>query len=340
MQMNTQRIGIDVGFGDVKLARLDDAGRVRTTVFPAILGRAENRTKISVGLGGRRRHIQAIEYDGQTYFIGEGAIVESRLTAARQDQDRIGSVEERVLMLAALARARVTDTLLVTGLPVLWWNSRRDLVKSWRGTHNLKVNGKSQTITVREVRPVWQPLGSFYGHFLRNDGAARADEATLRAGFGIVDIGLNTTDLTGLNNLQPVGRWTTGIRVGVRDALEVISADIEARYQVRRPLPELALALRQGGITIYREHYPMDGIATSALESLAQEIVSQATRQWGQADRFHTVLVTGGGAALLGERVRAAFPHNAEVLNTPGTANAVGFAKFAQRRIFKADRSG
>ena len=334
------RLGLDVGFGDVKLAWFPD--KLRTITFPAVLGRAEEPSsgqRLNLGLGGRRRRIQTLEYRGHAYFVGEGVIIESRLGGTRQNAERIGSEEERVLMLAALARAGIHEALIVTGLPVLWWDRRRDLVRSWRGEHRLTVDGKAQTITVREVRPVWQPLGSFYARFLGDDGAALSEEQTLRAGFGIVDIGFNTTDLSGLHNLQPIPRWSGGVRIGVRDALDVLSASIEARYGVRRPLAELAVALRSGQpLTIYRETVDLKALASSALTSLAQEIVGETTRQWGQADRFYSVLVSGGGAALIGKAVAAAFPRNAEILPRPALANAIGFARFAQRRIFRADR--
>jgi hypothetical protein len=242
-------------------------------------------------------------------------------------------------MLAALARAGIGDALIVTGLPVLWWDRRRALVRSWLGEHRLTVNGKPQTILVPEVRPVWQPLGSFYARFLTDDGVAQANGEILRAGFGIVDIGFNTTDLSGVHNLQPIPRWSGGVRTGVRDALEVLSSSIETRYGVRRPLAELATALRRcQPLTIYRDTVDLNDLAPSALASLAQEIVGEATRQWGQADRFHSVLITGGGAALVGKAVAAAFPRNAEILARPALANALGFARFAQRRIFRADR--
>ena len=334
------RVGLDVGFGDVKLVCLGEAQQ--TVTFPAALGRAEEFARgqrPSLGLGGRRRRLQTIEYNGNAYFVGEGVTIESRMGGTLQNAERIGSEEERVLMLAVLARAGIDDALIVTGLPVLWWERRRDLVRSWMGEHQIIWNGKSQSIAVGEVRPVWQPLGSFYARFLNDEGAAQANEEILRAGFGIVDIGFNTTDLSGVHNLQPIPRWSGGVRTGVRDALEVLSASIETRYGVRRPLTELASALRRRQpLTIYRDAVDLSELAPSAMASLGQEIVGEATRQWGQADRFHSVLITGGGAALVGKVVAAAFPYNAEILPHPALANALGFARFARRRIFRADR--
>jgi len=159
MSQTPIRLGIDVGFGDVKLAYHDP--EMRCLTFPAVLGRAEERARLSLGLGGRRQHIQTVEYGGQSYFVGEGALIESRMGGAVQNAERIGSEEERVLLLAALARAGIDDALVVTGLPVLWWERRKDMVRSWQGEHRVIMDGRPQAIVVREVRPVWQPLGSW-----------------------------------------------------------------------------------------------------------------------------------------------------------------------------------
>jgi len=332
--MTTYRIGIDVGFGDTKLAYYED-GQLNTLSFPSVIGNAERNSTMRVGLGGRKKRRQYIEYEGQELFVGDDAIELSRLAASRQDANRIGSPDERVLMLTALVRAGLFDVQIVTGLPVLWWDERRHLVKSWNGTHEIRANGTRYQIHVREIRPVWQPLGSFYARYLNDAGIAILDEAGMLSGFGIVDIGMNTTDLSGLENLVPAERWSTGIRIGVRDALGIISDDIEATYRVHRSVHEIAYALRTSGeIRIYQDAYTLDGNAQSALDSLAQQIVSEATNRW-EADRFHTVLITGGGAALIGKAVKAAFPVNAEILDQPALANAIGFARYAQRNVFK-----
>jgi len=338
--MTTHRIGIDVGFGDTKLAYYEGR-QLNTLSFPSVIGNAERNSTMRVGLGGHRKRRQHVEYEDQELFIGDDAIELSRIAGSRQDANRIGSPDERVLMLTALARAGLSDVQIVTGLPVLWWDQRRHLVKSWLGTHEIKVNGSRHQIHVREVRPVWQPLGSFYAHSLGDNGIATLDEAGMLSGFGIVDIGMNTTDLSGIVNLNPKRQWSTGIRIGVRDALGIISDDIEATFRVNRSVHEIAYALRTSGeIRIYRDVYTLDGNTQSALDSLAQQIVSEATNRWGQADQFHTVLITGGGAALIGKAVKAAFPVNAEILDRPALANAIGFARYAQRNVFRDDRDG
>ncbi len=334
------RIGIDVGFGYTKGVWIIN-GKMHSLSFPSVLGRAETLANVKVGIRGASQHrrIQTIGYKGQDYFVGKGAIIESRLLASRQDAERIGSVEERVLMLATLARAKVSEALIVTGLPVFWWDRRSRLVESWCGEHQITVNGKPQTITVHEVLPIWQPIGTFYARFLDTTGKA-VQNGLQKHGFGMVDIGTNTTDFSGIINLRPVARLSGSVRVGVRDALGVIASYIEREYGVNREVAELAEALEgRGTIQVFQDEIPLAELAESACESLAQQIISAATDKWGQGDRFYRILITGGGATLVGKTLKTAFPHNAEIMPRAAKANAEGFAQYAQRKVFKIDRS-
>jgi len=334
--MTTQRIGIDVGFGYTKVS-YNSGGKIKALSFPSVLGRAEHRANVSAGLGGKHRRVQSIEIDGQRFFVGDDAIIDSRLISARQDAGRIGSLEERALMLAALARAGVENALVVTGLPVLWWDHRRDLVRSWRGEHHIKINGRERVINVRQIKCAWQPLGSFYARYLGDDGRATVNsDFLLKNGFGVLDIGMNTTDLSGLVKMRPVSRYSGGVRAGVRDVLAAIAAEIERMHGVRREMHEISAAIESGGeLSIYDKKISLNGLASSAIAHLAGQVISQASAKWDQADRFHTVLITGGGAALIGRELRAAFKQNAEILPKPALANAIGFCKYAQRDIFK-----
>jgi plasmid segregation protein ParM len=242
-------------------------------------------------------------------------------------------------MLATLAKMKVSEALIVTGLPVFWWAShRRRLMKSWRGEHDVVVNGKEQTITVREVLPVWQPIGTFYARFLNNQGTA-IENGLKDKGFGVIDIGTNTTDFSGIINLKPAEGLSGSVRVGVRDALGEIADYIEREYGVNREIAELAEAIEgRGTIQVYKDEIPLDELAASACVHLSQRIVGAATAKWGQADRFHTILSSGGGTGLVGKAVVAAFPRNAEIMPRSAMANVEGFCKYAQRRVFRADR--
>ena len=334
--MSTQisRVGLDVGFGDVKSVMIVD-GKPVSVCFPALLGQAQQLSSFGTGLGGSRRHATRLVYDGVEYYVGDDVIRHSRTQAGRQDRARIGSVEERVLALAALARLGVTDAFIVTGLPVLWFDDRKKLSKSLKGEHCFTWGKQERRITVHGVVVIPQPFGGFYSHVLDSTGAATISEDEIMRTFGLLDIGWNTTDLSAIKGLEPVEQWSGGERVGVRNLIEIVGDAISRRYGLALPPHEIDAAIGARRIEVYGEYNDISEIINSATASLAQQIVSTATGRWGNGERMTNILVFGGGAAILGPSLRGAFSRNGILIPNPAMSNAVGFCHFAQRPIFK-----
>jgi len=346
--MNTNNhptpIGLDVGFGDVKAVQLDD-GTFKTVSFPAVLGQAQDLAGYATGLGGRRRRTTRLVYDGVEYYVGEEALRHSRTQAGRQDRARIGSVEERVLALAALAQLLPSpsgrgaggegeNVYLVTGLPVLWFDDRRKLARSLKGQHTFTWGKRQRTINVVGVTTVPQPLGGFYNHVLDDRGRATLPEEDILRTFAFFDIGWNTTDLSAIQSLQPVEKWSGGERVGVRNVVEIVGDQVGRRYGLDLQPHEIDQAIRDRRVESYGQYHDIGDVIDGAVTSLAQQEVSAATRLWGNGERMTQILIFGGGAAFLGRDIRKAFPKNGQVLAKPALANALGFCKFAQRRNF------
>lgn len=326
------RVGLDVGFGDVKAAVLNGDGKFDTVSFPAVLGQAQDLASFATGLGRSRRRAQRIVYDGTEYYVGEDALRHSRTQAGRQDRSRIGSVEERVLALAALAKMDVSHAYVVTGLPVLWFNDRRKLSGSLKGEHRFTWGQEERVVTIHGVTTVPQPLGGFYEHILGTSGFAIILESDLMRTYALLDIGWNTTDMTAIDQLQPVERWSGGERVGMRNVVEIVGDQVQRRWGLELQPHEVDVAIRRRYVEPFGKRQDIGDIIDGAIVSLGQQEVAAATRLWGNGERMTAILVFGGGAAVLGRAIRAAFPHNSFILTRPEMANAIGFCKFAQRR--------
>ena len=67
----------------------------------------------------------------------------------------------------------------------------------------------------------------------------------------------------------------------------------------------------------------------AALEPMAEQVIAQATQLWNGGAGLDAVLVSGGGALLLGPAIEAHFRH-ARVVEEPVFANALGYWRFAQ----------
>jgi plasmid segregation protein ParM len=325
-----KRIGLDIGFGFVKAVSIE-GGKMGATVFPAALGQAQKLSSFDVGMGRRGRRTRVITYDGIEYYVGRDCLAHSRTWAARQDRFRIGSQEERLLALVALARLGVRECAIVAGLPWPWYDDRHKLKRSLVGEHRLTIGSKEHTITIHRVKVVPQPIGGFYCHFLDMRGLAIACEEEMLKTYGFLDIGWNTTDLTALRRLQPVERWSGGERIGVRRVIEIVDDHIRRQHGLELSPHEIDEVVKSRQVEIYGEAIDIACVVDSAIRAVAQQIRAKATALWGNGERFTRIFIFGGGATVMGKAIREAFPKNSEVLPQPYLANAIGFAKFAQR---------
>lgn len=334
-----KKIGIDVGFGYSKAVWFGEDGQVRQLVIPSVLGRAAQVQQMDLsGLGGRKRHrVFRVTYEGEEYFVGSDALLHSQTgLQSTQTFGRIGSDEERILLLALLARAGLTDVCIVTGLPVLAWDLRHKLRRSWTGQHRISLGHKEMTINVREVRTAWQPVLSLYDYALAFDGQQvkltnGMNGDLLRRGWLITDVGHNSTDRAGVINLTPVDQYTGGARVGGRDILAVLNKRLEGEYGISRPIAELEEALRRGWLDVFSDRVNLLPLARSAAASLSAQVASDVSDSIGDGSMFYGILVTGGPADVVRPAIARACPRNrVTALRDAQIANARGAATWGQ----------
>lgn len=332
--MNIERVGLDIGYGDDKAVVLRD-GRLATVTFPAILGHAQALSRYTTGLGrATRRRATRLVHDGVEYYIGDDALRHSRTQAGRQDRRRIGSVEERVLALAALARLNIRHAYIVTGLPILWFDDRKKLSRNLFGEHYFTWGRQERHITIHQVVVLPQPFGGFYAHVLDATGRSTVPEKEILRTFACLDVGWNTTDMTVIKNLEPYDQWTGGARVGVRDLIQIVDDEVKRTYGLDLKPHEVQQDITDRRIEVYGDYHDIADLVSSATASLAQQVVSTATDLWGNGERLSLILIFGGGGAYFGRDIRAAFPRNSILLPNPALANAIGFCYFAQRDIW------
>lgn len=348
------RIGVDIGFGYSKLVWLEEGDQFKSLVLPSVFGRAVKVRSMDLGLGGpARRRVFRLTYQGEEYLMGADALLHSELGVNhRQDFGRIGSDTERILLLALLAKAGLTDVAIVTGLPVLAWDKRHALKKSWEGEHQVTLGsarGKGRrnevTVKVREVRTAWQPILSLYDFALDvKDGkpvlSGVMTEETLRKGWAVVDVGHNTTDVAGVINLQPIERYSGGSRFGGREVLAELQRIVRDEWGVHRQLAELERDVRKGFIDIFDEEKDLTPLIQSAGRGLATEILSDISALLDDGSRFHGILLTGGPAPSVKDTLEEAYPKNLIAVRDSQIANARGGCKFAQGPVFKFDHVG
>jgi plasmid segregation protein ParM len=320
-------IGLDVGYSAVKAIKGPGAGD-RVT-FASLAGTPEEArfsliSKETIVLV-HPEHIQ----------IGEGAIEQSRFVRPREDRSWIESDEWYYLFLGALTElttAKRAELRIVTGLPVSFFADHLVVRDRLLGEHKAQRQGRHvQSFRVVDCRVIPQPFGALLAATL-NDRGRIIDDGLATSSVGVIDVGGKTTNLLSVNRLSEISPKTGSVSIGVWDVVRAVHewlSDSHPGLEKVRPhqLVEAIIARR---IDYYDGSIDLTGVVEEKLESLAAQVLAEATRLWDSGATLKAVLVTGGGALLLEPYVQRHFRH-ARVVDEPVFANALGYWRFAQR---------
>lgn len=318
-------IGLDIGYSATKIV----AGERRAT-FPSVVGTPE-RGRFS--LNGHRDELVLVE--PTHVLIGEGAVVQSRFAARREDRGWIEGDEYYHLFLAALSettRATNADLTVVTGLPVAFYQADRErLQERLAAVHQVQREKRSrQRFSVSQCRVIPQPFGALLAEALDERGQV-ADVNLATGTIGVIDVGGKTTNLLSVHRLAEVGRETASVSAGAWDAVRAVRTYLDGAA------PNLDLrdhrvvdAIRARAVGYYGDTIDLSGVVDEVIEHLAEQIIAQAGQLWNGAAHLSAILVAGGGAHLLGPRLQGHFRH-ARTVADPVFANALGYWKLAQR---------
>jgi len=317
--------GIDIGYDSTKAVSGE-----RRSIFRSIVGTAE-RSQFS--LNGHHDSDIILNDNGAAWLVGDGAVTHSRFINRREDAAWYQSDEYRRLMLAAygqLTSGTSVKLAVVTGLPVAYHATGKDeLSELFGGRHRLEIEGRTpQQIEVAQCRVIPQPFGTVLALAL-NDAGRIVDREVAAGPVGVVDIGGKTVNLLSARGLSDVSRETTSVNLGawnvvraVREQLSTTCAGLELRDH------ELMDAIRQREVWYYGERVDLAEVVDDTLATMARTVISTATQLWNGGAGLRAVLITGGGAHLLGDSLKQAFRH-ARVVKRPRYANALGYYRLA-----------
>ena len=326
MQMNA---GIDLGYSHSKLVAAGVAQR-----FPSVCGNLE-RTHFSLNGRDAGVVILTIPGDGQ-WIVGSDALRLSRFTPRQEDRDWIKSPAYLRYYLAALTElttASYAEIQVVTGLPVTYFSQDREqVVERLAGEFRVQREGRNwQKFKVSRVVCIPQPFGTLLGQALDDRGRI-VDDILATGRTGVVDVGGKTTGYLSVEDLAEVPSETGSIDVGCWRALTLIRDAVNARFPGLELADHEITAIVAGDSTVhyYGEPHDVSDIVSDALAPLAERIVAEATTLWNGGARLDQILVTGGGAALIGPAICEHFRH-ARVVDDAAFANALGYYRYSQR---------
>jgi plasmid segregation protein ParM len=150
---------------------------------------------------------------------------------------------------------------------------------------------------------------------------------------GVVDVGTYTTDYLLLEKVparaepRPVLECCGSAEVGVHLVHRAVAREFQARTGAPLPQEMWEEAARAGSVVYEGKAVDLTDAVEKALADAAQAISQRVLGAWGNRAGFvSTVILAGGGALLLKERLEACLP-SMVVAPDPVYANALGFLR-------------
>jgi plasmid segregation protein ParM len=331
----TQIIGLDVGYANVKVVHANGH-----RVFPSVVGTPEEAAFCSIKLGGQSSNFQ-VKYNDRWYNVGEIAIEQSRFTSRPESRDWIESEEYQVLIRAALSLVASGNwsATIFTGLPLAFYGGdAQRLEQIFEGVHHAEVNGNSLSVSVSECVAMPQPMGTL-AHAAFDFNGNIVNAAIAVGHIGVIDVGGKTTNILHASQMGDIARETASADVGVWDAMRAVRPVVEelcpdagySDHEISNAIVAKAINYRGQPIDL-RE--PLDEV----LEPFARRIVTKAIELWpGGGATLNTILLSGGGAVLLKDRIEAQINHeDVRLADNSLFANAMGYYKLAVYRAKQA----
>lgn len=312
-------VGLDVGYGFTKVSTSE-----KTIRFPSIVGRAE-RLAYQAENFGLDRPENAVTLNKRSYFVGELAEKQSAIKYKFRDREWISSDLYRVLILAAFGQAKLLKKpcALVTGLPVDYYGDRQKVV-------DLLKDEALIGIQLDQIRVIPQPFGTLFDLLLSPNGSIQ-EELLGTCTVGLIDVGHYTTDCILVDTLSYV-EHASGTTAGMSLAFETIAREMKAKMALSSAPEHFVekLTLQWADQTPCRPPRDLVRLIKSAYTDLADQISGYVRTLWSRKGFPDRVILTGGGAYLLGSLLKERMP-KIVVAKDPHIANVRGYRKYGQR---------
>lgn len=332
----TAIVGLDIGYGITKA--LTDA---QTIVFPSVWGVARELKHQQQEIASKYPGDQISDDEGD-WFIGDLALSQLPPSAQRKlrgrtaDEKTLGNVARLRLAKVALGKlfgnmqhGDVAHIVIATGLPVDHMRGAGGLKEAMIGQHAIQTDQGSLVVNITDVMVMPQPYGTIYREMLTTTGDINPCHTARRT--GVVDVGTFTVDVTLDDDGEYIDARSGSVESGVMAAHEVIANAYERDFSEKPGQREIDEVLRTSCVRFQGQSYDYTTETTAALTPLREATLNLMGERWGRAGSVDAIYLSGGGAVLVLDDVKAAYPQTVMV-NEPQLANARGYLNYAIRR--------
>jgi plasmid segregation protein ParM len=277
--------------------------------------------------------------DDGDWLVGEKALKHIAPAALRNLRGRT-SDESRLAHLARLRLAKtafgklfsdasegdVVHVRLATGLPVDHMDGSADFKQLLAEQHRVQTDTADFVVNVVACFVMPQPYGTIYQQMIRSDGSLNPYYAYERT--AVMDVGTYTLDAAFDDDGEYIDSRSGSAEAGIHLVQMAIATEYERRYKQKPAYRDVETGVRTGAIRVRGEWDDFTEVRQRAVDDLCAAALNLATSVWQAAADIDVIFVTGGGASLVVDALRAQFPQ-AVLADNAGTANAEGYRHYA-----------
>lgn len=326
-------LGLDIGYG-VSKAIVGDL----SIVFPSVWGYAR-RIKFKADEIAQKYPGDQLTDDEGSWFVGDLAL--SQLRAGEQRTLRGRTADEKALGNPARARLAkvaigklfpgvvsgdVVHVRIATGLPVDHMGGADELKEALLGQHLIQTDTSKFIANITDVMVMPQPYGTIYRNMLTERGDVNDCHNYDRT--GVVDVGTYTVDLTLDDDGEYIDSFSGSIEAGMFTVQERVASLYESEFGSKLGYKDIESIIRTGCFRFQGQPVNFQRELEEAFEPLRLATLNLMGNLWGNAGTIDVIYVAGGGASVVIDAIRAAYPQ-AQLVQDSQLANARGYLNYA-----------
>ena len=324
-------IGLDVGFGDVKIVTniVDDEGRetIALLKYPTAIAYAKD------GIIGDLAEQEEYEFNGRTFVVGSAALQSQNVFATRGIEflltyspllayKAIAGIEQPAsLHLPDLLSAKKR---LCLGIPLAYYPKRHELQ---RGLSAYNVSGNTIQFDNIEVRA--QGQGILFDYMLDDHGRPLSDR--INQNVLVLDIGFNTVDVLAVIEGRPNREWSGMMKdAGICRICEDLKTYLQKEFNFNLCEQVVKDVLQKGHVSLYGASMDLSTCIRKTTEAYSDWLSREVNSGWdGFLKRADRLIIAGGGAYYV-RNLRHKYPEQFVLVPDDSEySNAWGFLKFA-----------
>lgn len=330
-------VGLDIGYGEVKVY-----DGTQTFTFPAVWGRASEALFETAAT--QETYAGDDIYDDEGHWlVGYKAMKHIAPAALRNlrgrtmDEEQLAHHARLRLAKAAFGKlfptARNGDVIhihLATGLPVSHMAGREAFKQLLSGAIPVKTEQADFVVHVARCFVMPQPYGTLYRQMMQSDGTLNPHFTASRT--AILDCGTYTIDAALDDEGEYIDQRSDSIEAGVYTIQRALEVEYERRHFQKPSYTDIERGVKTGFIKVRGEPDDFTAVRQRAGDDMANAALNLVSRVWQAGADIDLILVTGGGAVFVMEKLKGQYAQ-AVLVDSASTANAEGYRRYALNEL-------